>query len=48
MSLDQVPLKDAKDFCFIGKAMGRVDTPGKTDGTAVLGIDVRVPGMLFR
>ena len=47
MKLDQVPLKDAKDFCFIGKPMGRVDTPGKVDGTAVFGIDVRVPGMLF-
>ena len=47
MNLDQVPLKDAKDFRFIGKPMGRVDTPGKTDGSAVFGIDVRVPGMLF-
>jgi isoquinoline 1-oxidoreductase subunit beta len=47
VSLDQVPLKDAKDFCFIGKPMGRVDTPGKTDGTAIFGIDVRVPEMLF-
>src|ERR1700689_3004335 len=47
VSLDQVPLKDAKDFCFIGKPMGRVDTPAKTDGTAIFGIDVRVPEMLF-
>lgn len=47
MNLDQVPLKDAKDFRFIGKPMGRVDTQGKTDGSAVFGIDVRVPGMLF-
>ena len=29
------------------KPMPRVDTPGKRDGTAVFGIDVRVPGMLF-
>jgi isoquinoline 1-oxidoreductase beta subunit len=47
MKLDQVPLKDTKDFRFIGKPMGRVDTPSKTDGTAVFGTDVRVPGMLF-
>ncbi|HEX4167808.1 MAG TPA: molybdopterin cofactor-binding domain-containing protein [Bryobacteraceae bacterium] len=45
--LDQVPLKDPKNFRFIGKPMGRVDTPGKVDGSAVFGIDVRLPGMLF-
>jgi isoquinoline 1-oxidoreductase subunit beta len=47
VNLEQVPLKDAKDFRFIGKPMGRVDTPGKVDGSATFGIDVRVPGMLF-
>src|SRR5271156_6061934 len=47
VNLDQVPLKDAKDFRYIGKAIGRVDTPGKVDGSAIFGIDVRVPGMLF-
>jgi isoquinoline 1-oxidoreductase beta subunit len=47
VKLDQVPLKAPKDFCFIGKPMGRVDTPGKVDGSAIFGIDVRVPGMLF-
>jgi isoquinoline 1-oxidoreductase subunit beta len=47
VNLDQAPLKDAKDFRFIGKPMGRVDTPGKVDGSAIFGIDVRVPGMLF-
>jgi isoquinoline 1-oxidoreductase subunit beta len=46
-NLDQVPLKAPKDFQFIGKPMGRIDTPGKVDGTALFGIDVRVPGMLF-
>jgi isoquinoline 1-oxidoreductase subunit beta len=46
-NLDQVPLKAAKDFRFIGKSTGRVDTPGKVDGSAVFGLDVRVPGMLF-
>ena len=47
VSLDQAPLKDAKDFRYIGKPIGRVDTPGKVDGSAIFGIDVRVPGMLF-
>ena len=47
VNLDQVPLKDAKDFRFIGKPMGRVDIPGKVDGSAIFGIDVRVPGMLY-
>jgi isoquinoline 1-oxidoreductase subunit beta len=47
VNLDQVPLKDAKDFRYIGKPMGRVDTPGKVDGSAIFGIDVRVPGMLY-
>jgi isoquinoline 1-oxidoreductase subunit beta len=47
VKLDQVPLKGPKDFRFIGKPAGRVDTPGKVDGTAIFGIDVRVPGMLF-
>jgi isoquinoline 1-oxidoreductase beta subunit len=45
--LDQVPLKDVKSFNFIGKPIPRVDTPSKVAGTAVFGIDVRVPGMLF-
>ncbi len=45
--LSQVPLKDPKDFRFIGKPMGRVDTPSKVDGSAVFGIDVRIPGMLY-
>lgn len=44
---DQAPLKDAKSFSFIGKPVPRVDTPSKVEGTAVFGIDVRVPGMLF-
>ena len=47
VNLNQVPLKNAKDFRYIGKPIGRVDTPGKVDGSAIFGIDVRVPGMLF-
>ena len=47
VKLDQVPLKAPRDFRFIGKPTGRVDTPAKVDGSAIFGIDVRVPGMLF-
>ncbi len=42
----EVKLKDPKDFRLIGKATRRLDTPAKTNGTAVFGIDVTVPGML--
>lgn len=47
ISVDAVSLKEAKDFRLIGRSMPRVDTPGKVDGSAEFGIDVRVPGMLF-
>ena len=45
--LEKVTLKDPKDFRFIGKPMRRVDTAAKVDGSAVFGLDVRIPGMLF-
>jgi isoquinoline 1-oxidoreductase beta subunit len=32
---------------FIGKSMPRLDLPGKVNGSALFGIDVRLPGMLF-
>lgn len=44
---DNPTLKDAKDLKYIGKAVKRLDTPAKVDGTAVFGIDVKVPGMLY-
>ena len=41
------PLKDPKDFTLIGKPLKRFDTPDKTDGKVVYGIDAMLPGMKF-
>ena len=41
----EVTLKDPRDFKLIGTPAKRLDTPAKVNGTAVFGIDVRVPGM---
>lgn len=41
-----VKLKDAKDFKFIGKPVKRLDTPSKINGTAVFGLDIKMPGLL--
>jgi len=41
------PLKDPKDFSLIGKPLKRLDTPNKTDGKVVYGIDAMLPGMKF-
>jgi isoquinoline 1-oxidoreductase subunit beta len=44
---DGIPLKDPKDYRYIGKVVQRTDVPSKVDGSAAFGIDVRVPGMLY-
>ena len=41
-----VTLKQPKDFNLIGKPTRRLDTPEKTDGSALFGLDVSIPGML--
>src|SRR5690242_12854770 len=38
-------LKSAKDFKLIGTPAKRLDTAGKVNGSAIYGIDIRVPGM---
>jgi isoquinoline 1-oxidoreductase beta subunit len=40
-------LKDPKQFKYVGKSLKRIDTPLKVNGTAVFGIDAKVPGMLY-
>jgi isoquinoline 1-oxidoreductase beta subunit len=44
---NKVTLKNPSDFGIVGKDTPRVDVPSKGDGSAVFGLDVRVPGMLF-
>jgi len=41
------PLKDPKNFTLIGKPLKRLDTPNKTDGKVIYGIDAMLPGMKF-
>lgn len=43
----EVTLKDVKDLHIIGKRIARLDTPKKVDGSAVFGLDVKIPGMLL-
>jgi isoquinoline 1-oxidoreductase subunit beta len=44
---DDVPLKPSSAWTLIGRRLPRLDIPAKVDGTAIFGIDVRRPGMLF-
>ena len=42
-----VALKARADYKLIGKPLHRQDTPLKTNGTAIFGLDKRIPGMLY-
>jgi isoquinoline 1-oxidoreductase beta subunit len=42
-----VSLKARKDWTLIGQSAPRKDVPAKVNGTALFGMDVRVPGMLY-
>jgi isoquinoline 1-oxidoreductase beta subunit len=48
LALNPAPqLKPASERRLIGQNLKRLDTPAKVDGSAIFGIDVRVPDMLF-
>ncbi len=42
-----VALKDPKDFKVLGQSLPRLDIPGKVNGEAEFGLDVKRPGMLI-
>ncbi|MGO9946325.1 MAG: molybdopterin cofactor-binding domain-containing protein [Steroidobacteraceae bacterium] len=42
-----VTLKPKSEFRIIGKSTPRIDSPGKVDGSAEFGLDVKLPGMLY-
>jgi isoquinoline 1-oxidoreductase beta subunit len=42
-----IKLKTPEQFTLIGTSARRLDTPAKVNGTAVFGIDIRLPGMLI-
>ena len=44
---DSPTLKPAKDFKILGKPIARKDIPLKTNGTAMFGLDLKVPDMLY-
>ncbi|MCE7054276.1 molybdopterin-dependent oxidoreductase [Algoriphagus sp. AGSA1] len=47
LELPDVPLKKRADYKLIGKPLPRKDTPLKTNGEAVFGLDFKLPGMLY-
>ncbi|WP_333820426.1 xanthine dehydrogenase family protein molybdopterin-binding subunit [Ohtaekwangia sp.] len=42
-----VKLKDIEEYKIIRKPMPRQDTPLKTNGTAIFGLDKKLPGMMY-
>ena len=46
-SVDAKELKARKDFRLIGKGVARRDIPSKVNGTAVFGLDIKLPGMVY-
>jgi isoquinoline 1-oxidoreductase beta subunit len=45
--LASVALKQPAEFEIIGQSLPRTDVPAKTDGSAIFGLDVRVPNMVY-
>ncbi len=42
-----VPLKKPEEFRFLGKPIPRVDIESKVDGSAIFGIDLKLPEMVY-
>lgn len=40
-------VKDPSEFTLLNTPVKRLDTPEKSDGSAVFGIDVKIPGMVY-
>lgn len=47
MPPQDVPLKKPEQWRFIGQPMPRLDLPAKVNGSAVFGIDIQQPGMVY-
>lgn len=41
------PLKSEKDWSLIGKSVPRVENPSKIDGSAIFGMDFKLPGLVY-
>src|SRR3954470_16905164 len=42
----EVTLKEPKNFTLMGKSLPRLDIPEKVNGSAIFGMDVKLPGLL--
>lgn len=47
VSVANVQIKSPKDFDLLGLPTRRLDVPDKVDGSAIFGMDVRIPGMVY-
>jgi isoquinoline 1-oxidoreductase subunit beta len=46
-TVQEAKLKQTEQFTLIGTRTPRVDTPQKIDGSAIFGLDIRLPGMRY-
>ncbi len=44
---EKPPMKKISEYKIVGKSVKRVDAVAKSNGTALFGIDVKIPGMLY-
>ena len=45
--LSNPPLKDPRDYRIVGTNIPRLDVPAKVEGSAMFGIDITLPNMLY-